>query len=167
MGIFIRYSLGHGRMLGFIPTFDFDGEKNVPALYSAVAITACGFLLWKISKLVYEQEKRNSLSWKALSFIFYFLAIDEYFSIHEEFRLIMSSYLNGGSVGGGWQTFRWYVPYMLIFGFVSIFFTSFFFRLPAKTRIQFSVAGFVYIFGAVGMEMVSSKYFFLTGRYDT
>jgi len=37
-GHWIKYGLGHGRLLGLIPLFDVNSELNVPSCYSAALL---------------------------------------------------------------------------------------------------------------------------------
>jgi hypothetical protein len=68
--------------------------------------------------------------------------------------------LGDTSIGGGYFYFSWYIPYVLLFAVIALFLIKSFFKLPYKYRISFAVAGIVFIAGAVGMEMICSRYYF-------
>lgn len=159
--LFIRHGLGYHSAWEFVPTFDFNQEKNFPAFYSSAVILLCAYILWKISNLVNEKAQSNSIYWKGMSIIFIFLALDEFYSIHEEIGRLADGVFEYGAAGG-FLTHGMTFVYLIIFGLISLLFVRFFFRLPKKTRIQFVVAGVVFVFGAVVMEIIGGKYLFET-----
>ena len=62
--------------------FNMDREFNIPTLFSSTIMLACAYILNEIKKV---SEKRSFKDWGLLSKIFIFLAIDEFFQIHEIF----------------------------------------------------------------------------------
>ena len=62
--------------------FNMDREFNIPTLFSSTIMLACAYILNEIKKV---SEKLPSKDWRLLSKIFIFLAIDEFFQIHEIF----------------------------------------------------------------------------------
>jgi hypothetical protein len=158
--IYIRFVLG--LQFEFIKTFYFNSEANIPSFYSASAILFSAILLFLIGNLGSEREKGQSTSWKLLGYIFTFLAIDEFVSIHENLTGMIRNLI--GNVGNGYLHYAWIIPYVAVFGSVFVYLLRFFFRLPAATKCKFMMAGILFIGGAVGMEMLSGRYEYLHGR---
>jgi hypothetical protein len=134
----------------FASLFDVNRELNIPSLYSTSVLLFCSILLATISSIKRMQRDRYQLQWVALSCIFFYLGIDELTSIHESFIYPVSLIVKTGGV----FYYSWVIP-GLIFTLVCLLaFCKFLTHLPKKTRNLFLTAGFVYIFGAIGLEMV-------------
>jgi hypothetical protein len=159
--IYIRFVLGY--QFEFIKTFYFNSEANIPSFYSALAILFSAILLFLIGNLGAEREKGQSMSWKLLGYIFTFLALDEFVSIHENLTG-MTRNLIGNGTGNGYLHYAWVIPYVVAFGFASIYLLRFYLRLPAATKCKFTVGGILFVGGAVGMEMLGGRYEYLHGH---
>lgn len=159
--IFLKFVIG--KNYGFIRTFYFNGEANVPAFYSTLAILLSGLLLLSIGNLKSECKRGQSLSWKILGYIFIFLALDEFLSIHEGLTTISRNMIGGNSVGGGYLNYAWVIPYCILFGGIFVILTKFFLRLPNTTKIQFFVSAFIFLSGAVGLELIGGRHETLYG----
>ncbi len=136
--------------------FCVDEERNVPTLYSAVIILMCSLMTRRIARKPGIFPANLSFYWRALSVMLFFLFIDEAFCIHELWngRRFKSLWPDGN----GFLRFAWVIPYIALVTIVGAFFIKFLVRLPRTTRIQFIIAGCMYVFGALGMELVGSKY---------
>jgi hypothetical protein len=77
-GIVFKYFFDHDYIYGLTPLFNFDTEKNIPSLYSSLALATVSVLLFKIAFSRKKSEIDNKL-WFALSAIFLFLSMDEFF----------------------------------------------------------------------------------------
>jgi hypothetical protein len=143
---------------GFQHAFDLDHEFNFPALYSAAAILVCSFILWKIGKLPLEKINGQSIYWRILAGVFFFLALDEFFSYHEGLVTLTRELLHMDRKTAGYFYMAWFIPYLLLFGTLGVFFIKFYLRLPGQSRLWFTLAGIIYVSGAVGMEMIGGKY---------
>ena len=82
-GQFSKFFLDHGRLLGLVPLFDLDGERNVPAWFSSSMLFLCGFLLAMIAFFKKTEGAPYALHWSGLSIIFLYLSLDEAISIRE------------------------------------------------------------------------------------
>jgi hypothetical protein len=130
--------------------FNVDGEGNVPALYSALAILSCAYLLRVIGRVEREASGRFSRQWTLMSIIFFGLACDEFLGFHEG--------LNDNADLSSITLFSWVAFGM---GFVSVFALIFFrtvVQLPSPTRRLFILAGLIYLSGAIGMETVAGHF---------
>ncbi|TXK38132.1 hypothetical protein FVR03_14185 [Pontibacter qinzhouensis] len=138
-----------GRADSFLPTwqatFYFDKEGNLPSFFSAFLLLLASLFLGLIAAC--KQQEKNFFSgyWVALALIFLFLGIDEAAGMHE---LVLSKFSNGHVVWGQASGAA-----MLVF---ATFYYQFYKSLNKATRRGFFVAGFCFLFGAVGLEMVGT-----------
>ena len=134
----------------FAAAFNVDAEGNISALYSALAILSCAYLLWVIARVERETSGRFSRQWTLMSIIFLGLACDELLALHEG--------LNDNADLSSITPFSWVAFGM---GFVFMF-TLIFFRmvvqLPSPIRRLFILAGLIYLSGAIGMEIVAGHF---------
>jgi len=154
--LFLRFYLGYKNALGFVPAFDFDTEGNFPSLYSACGLFFCSILLGVISIHAKKKANHDYVYWMLLAILFLFLCFDEGAIIHERFQGPVR-HLIGNSF---FFNFEWAVLYILIFGFIGLFFLKFFLQLPKKTKIIFIISAFVFLSGALGMEAIGTKIYF-------
>lgn len=142
--------------------FNFDQESNFPSLYSALALAFSSYILAVITTIKKVRKSKYAKHWKALAFIFLFLAIDEACSIHE-----MSIPLLRGAINAeGILYFTWVVPAFFLLAIFLFTFRKFVFSLPVKTKTLFILAGFIYVSGALGMELIGG-YLADTSGYNT
>lgn len=130
--------------------FNFDQESNFPSLYSALSLGVSSYILAIIATIKKVRKSKYAKHWKALAFIFLFLAIDEACSIHEMSIPILRNAINAQGI----LYFTWVVPAFLLLIIFLLVFRKFVLSLPVKTKFMFIVAGFVYVTGALGMELV-------------
>jgi hypothetical protein len=154
--ITVPYILGgfeHGLVGLLFSLFFFDGEGNLPAIFSTwlFLINAVLFLIVrKAAGLAGDSPKL----WLVLSSLFVFLAIDESISIHE--RIIDPLRQALGATGIFYYT--WIIPYGIGVVLLSIFAIPVFWRMQKKIRFWFGLAAADYLFAAIGLEMISGKY---------
>ena len=118
------------------------------ALLAAVALT-----------LRAREQTRDLFAWVLLAIIFAFLSLDETASIHEGIGKALKKYIRLG----GWFRFAGVVPSFALAAAVGATLLPFLARLPSRRRNQFLVAGFLFVLGAVGLEMVGAKLFSAAG----
>jgi len=154
-GQFSNYVLGHGTLLGFVPLFHLDSERNVPTWYSSSTLLLCSILLGLIANHKMREGECYSLHWVGLALIFVFLSLDEAISTHELFKTPVGSFLGGGS---GFTTMLWVVPYAILTALFLLVYWKFNIDLNPTIRKLFLMAGAIYVGGALGMEMISGYY---------
>lgn len=142
--------------------FNYNGENNIPAFFSSIILVIASALLF----LIYHT--RSSLNpssrkkyWLMLSIIFLFLAVDENVQIHEEVTKVVRPLL--ASDLSGFLHWAWVVPYFIAFLAIAAYFMSFVISLPIFTRNLIFIAGFLFVFGAVGLELVEGYMFKVYG----
>jgi len=96
------HTLSHGLIL----LFDLNQERNIPTLYSSIALVFASILLLWIS-IMHKNLKSPYKAWFVLSLIFLFLAIDETASIHERLTTPIRDALNTS----GFLYDAWIIPY--------------------------------------------------------
>lgn len=161
--IFLTHVLGYQHLKGFSQGFYFDAEANFPSLYSALAIVLCAALLWLIGSLAGEKAKKRSFYWKFLAVIFLLLAMDEFGSLHEFMIQPLRRVMDRASFDSDYFYFAWFIPYIILLLFLGLLFLKFLFKLPSLTRFLFLLGGFVFVSGAVGLEMIGGKYWSAQG----
>lgn len=151
------FGFGGRNFYGMDYHFHLDNEINIPSFYSSVILLYSSILLLKN----YYATKSHSpdLYWKVLSAVFLYLATDEFLSFHERLIMPIRSYFNLE----GYFYYSWILVGAI---FVSIvFFTAlpFLRRIPKNIAFRFCIAGFIYVTGAIGVEMIGSNEAFNSG----
>ena len=144
----------------FAKAFNLDAEKNIPTLYSCLALLFSSLLLGAIAYAKNLDSDRYKNHWKFLSFIFLFLCLDEAGSLHEKLIEPMRSLLNAT----GFLYFTWVVPIGFLVVIFLFSYSKFVFHLPVSTKKLFVAACAVYIGGGIGMELVGGYLSFTTGE---
>ena len=150
-GIAVTHYFDH-TLYGLISLFNFDTERNIPTLYSSIALLVASGLLLFIAA-TRKKLKLFYLSWAGLSLIFFFLAIDEISSIHE--LLIDPARETFGATG--LLYYAWVIPYGVGLLFFVFLYSRFLFRLPKEIMILFIVSGSIFVLGAIGFELIGGK----------
>jgi hypothetical protein len=140
-------------ILILVELFDLDLEANIPSLYSAFAILVCSLLFFVIALYKREHLNYEKLCWLGLGFIFFFLASDEAFQIHEQIGDITENYVKAT----GFLYFPWVVPYVLVMIVLILLYLKFLLGLPKKTTILFMVSAIVYLTGAIVFDMLGGR----------
>jgi len=134
-----------------VQMFYVDAERNIPAFFSVMELLADSFVLVIIAHFKKTLSHRYVGHWIGLSLIFFFLSMDEAFSFHELLVIPLHDALH---IHGGLLTFTWViVGAIFVIAFV-LSYLQFTFKLPAKTRRLFITAFWLYVGGAVGLEMI-------------
>lgn len=153
LGQFSAHILGHRQLLGFVAMFRLQSEHNAPAYYSGLQLVAAGVLLCLVARHAWQQSSQAALPWLGLGVMFFYLAVDEVFSIHEHFGTLGTS-----SSLYDILKYKWVITgIVLVIAIVALFF-RFWLRLPSKTRFWFALSAMVYVGGAIGFETISGLY---------
>lgn len=168
LGAFVQISkfvFGHPYLFGLTDLFNLHFDTSVPTWYASVTLLLCAVLLWIIARAKQQSQDRFSRQWKILSYIFLFMSVDEVATVHEVLGETLKQRLTGET--GGFLHYSWVILggiFVLVFAAAYI---RFLLHLPAKTKRLFIVAGFVYVGGALGMEMINARYDALHGQNFT
>lgn len=149
---------GHDTMYGLATFFELDQEHNLPTWFSSAILCLSALLLAVIATLE-PAGSRWTRYWWGLSLIFLVLSLDEVASIHEKFNRPVRELLGiGASV-----YFAWLVPAIVMLLVLVLAYLRWFFSLPLKTRQLAALSGFLYVGGAVGLELLGGL---VTSRLD-
>lgn len=96
--------------------------------------------------------RRNGAGWLVLALGFVYLSLDEAIGIHEAFSRL------GAGLTDIWPPFahRWTIIGLPAVIVVGLLFIPFLRALPRRTTWRLLLAGFVYVGGAVGTEMLNA-----------
>jgi hypothetical protein len=152
LGIVSKYYFDHDYVYGLVPLFDFNLEKNIPTLYSSIALVFVSVLLAFIGV---TNKKLNSsyMPWFGMAFVFLFLSIDEIHGIHENLTIIVKNTF----ATSGFLYYSWIIPYSIGLIIFIAFFSRFLLDLPKRTMILFLVSGTVFVSGAIGFELFGGR----------
>lgn len=144
--------LGQERFYG-IGKFYFDYEESVPTYFSSIILLLSAILLLIISKVKSKLSDPFSIHWMIISILFTILSIDEIAGFHE----IIIDPLNNFLHFTGYWRFSWVIPALIFVVIFGISYLKFLKSLSSKYRNGFILSGFIYVLGAVGIEMISAK----------
>lgn len=138
-----------------------NGEGNIPALFSVVMLFSCGC----VALLIARFKARSALlpsqprHWGLLSAVLFLMAADELLQMHETVGGALGRVLNFVDV------YAWVIPGSLLVLLFVAFFRRFVIALPASTRRSLSLSLFLFVGGAIGLEVGEALGFLLTGHH--
>jgi hypothetical protein len=150
----LGYGFDRDNVFGLTRLFDVDGEDNVPAFFSFGLLLFAGVLLSIITLRQPRGARPRRALWAGLALVFFYLAADEGFELHERVSKIAARVLGTHEL----SYYAWVAPYALgalIFGVVYARFLG---QLPRPIRIRFLASGTVYVAGALGAEVAGAIY---------
>ena len=130
-----------------------DAESSIPNWYSALALAVAAGLLAVIATEARRRRDRDALAWVSLCAIFALLSLDEIAAVHETAGARLGELVHAG----GWFTFAWVIPALVLVPAVGATFLPFLSRLATRRRRQFVTAGAIFVTGALVMEMIGGK----------
>jgi len=127
-----------------------DSEANLPTWFGTALLLFSAALLAVIASTPIR-SRPSRWYWLLLSFVFVLLSIDEATRLHESL---------GEALQRSWETsgvlrFAWILPYGLVGLLLLGAMIPFLIALPGRTRNLMLLAGFLYVFGAAGVNAVS------------
>lgn len=130
---------------------DLGFEPSVPAFYSSFALLAAAALLATIAIGEKRRGGRHVWHWGILAVLFAGMSLDEMVMLHE---LLVNSLRDSFDLHGVFY-FSWVIPGMITVFIVGVSYLGFLSRLDRRTRNLFILAAFLFVGGALGMEMVA------------
>lgn len=159
MGQLYQRFISQERFRRLVSLLYVDAEKNIPTAYSFLILVMCSILLAIITFMHSRNRDRYAKHWQGLSVIFFVLAIDEFCSIHE-----LATHITRNSLKtSGIFYFAWVIPGMAFLSIFILAYLKFVLALPRKTQLGFIISGSVFVFGAIGMELIGGYFFQLHG----
>jgi hypothetical protein len=129
----------------WIPIFSLSYEQNIPTWYSSCLLLVCSMLLAVIAMGACKSKAAYVRHWWLLAAGFLYISLDETVSLHEA--------ASGWMHLSGILYFSWVIPAGILVTILGISYLRFLAHLPKKTRLQFIVAGGIYVTGALVMEL--------------
>jgi hypothetical protein len=150
-----RYIVLDGGYPAWVGAFDLNKERNFPTYYQGVTLLGCAVLLALIAVYKWKQRDRFRVGWAGLVGVFVVLSMDELCELHEQMHVMLDE---RGVVFSGVLHYSWVVPALIMGMVFGLAYLRFLWHLPVAIRWRFALAGVVYAFGAVGMEMIAADY---------
>lgn len=146
----LKYCFGHGHLWEFYPLFHLDSESNFPNLYQGVSIATTAFVLRMVSRVVGSQGGPDAGRWRLLSWIFFYVALDELTVLHERtIEPLRAVFHTSGAL-----YFAWLILGFLAVVLLAVIAIPWLKRLPRSLALWFLAGAFIYLSGTLGMEMV-------------
>ncbi len=155
---FQYYHLSHSPEI--IDKLNVDGEYTIPSLFSSFSLLFCSILLGWISRKKWQNNDKYTGKWIGLSVIFFYLALDETISLHEQLIHPLRKLLNATGI----FYYTWVIPGSILVIAVALIYWKFVQALPPKIKYLFFLSAIFYVGGAIGMEMINGYYSYL---YDS
>lgn len=155
-----RYFLNHGEERYLTQMFNLDEEINFPTYFSTFLLLTSSVLFLLIASSKRKIKDRFSLNWYTLSFIFFFMSMDEILMLHEQ----LSAPIRNVMHTTGFFYFAWLLPAVISLIIFIGFNINFLFSLPNKFQKLFFSSAFIYVTGAFLMEMVGGKFLSFYGQ---
>ncbi|HPV83053.1 MAG TPA: hypothetical protein PK866_07990 [Nitrospira sp.] len=156
---YVKHALGLHYQWGFERQFNMVNEANVPTWFSSMILLLSAALLTLTARCEWEHGGRDRRYWAGLAGIFSYLSLDESAQIHETFKL------GEGLPHTGIFYYSWIIVGCLGVITIGLLYLGFLARLPREIRWLFVLAGGLYVGGALGVEMLESRYQYLYGTW--
>ena len=131
--------------------FNFNGENNFPSFFSTLLLLFASVLLFFVYTHV-KEESRTRKEWMVLGVVFAFLTLDENIQIHETISKFTRPLISDDF--SGLLYWSWVLPYFLFSIAIALYLLKFVLALPHITRNLFFLSAFLFISGALGLELI-------------
>lgn len=132
--------------------FDLGFEPSIPNWYSSCALLAAAGLLLLTGLVKRRENDRYYRHWLFLALIFLIMSIDEGVRLHEMIHTVMILW----GTWNGLLRFPWVIPAGIFVAILGMCYIPFLRHIEPRTAWRFVVAGGVYIFGVLGMDMLGA-----------
>ena len=137
----------------FYKYFNVGRERNIPTLYSVIALTVAATLLATNARHSWEKCDGQHRYWTGLALIFLFLAFDEGTKIHEMMGGVMERWVTPK----GYLYWPWVIPYGFAVLVLAAVYLRFLVRLLRTTRYYFILSALLFLGGAIGVDMLQAQ----------
>jgi hypothetical protein len=142
--------IGRATLLEDLRHFAFDAEHSLPAWFESLLMAASALLLGLLAVLSRRYDPQNTWHWRVLALVFVLLSMDETVAFHEStMDPLRSTFGFTGLLHFSWVVIA--APLLLAAG---LFYLPFLMRLPRPSRTRIVTAGFIFVFGAFGLELI-------------
>lgn len=137
----------------FFRKTNFNLERNAPTIFASSLHFAASILLAIVAFSKLSIKKIKSF-WIFLSILILFIGLDELLVIHEKVGRAFSENVETSGI----FFFAWVVPYGIALVLIGLVLLKSLLKLPKKTRLNFIMAGAIFVSGAMGIEMFTGWY---------
>lgn len=149
-GDVLRYWVGYDNTNWFVRKFNLDLEGELSTWYSAFTLVWCVALLLVAAWSSRAKDIWRMAGWLGLAVIFAFLSADEALGFHERLILPLRAALDPHPI----FFFAWVIPYMVAVLVIGLIYLKFLWSLEKRIRWAIIAAGFAFVTGAIGMELI-------------
>ena len=142
-----------GLVENFANQFNLDNEDSLTTWFATALLFANGAILFVVAAIKYRDGIRQFLPWFFLSLILLAMSVDEMLSLHERLTVPVRTALGTD----GFLHFAWVIPGFIAAILVAILYLPLLRSLPGRIAALILASGFIYVAGAVGVELVGSK----------
>ena len=127
--------------------FSLSYEENLSTWVSSSLLFSCGVLLTLVASARRRERAPFQAHWWGLAVGFFYISLDELVQIHENLNTSLR-------FGPGALHFGWVVPATGLVVGLAITYLRFLRELPENVRRRFTLAGAIYVGGALGTEFL-------------
>jgi len=139
-----------------IAFFGLSYEENLPTWYTSILLFSSAVTLTFISILVRQRQEPYRVHWWGLAFVFYLISLDEIAQYHEE----ISNFFDYDGV----LYFGWVIPATIFVAIFALSYLRFLLHLPRPLATRMTLAGAIYVTGALAMELPLGYWTDLEGK---
>ncbi len=152
----ILFKTGGQKLHGITHLFNLFEEHNFPTYFSTFILLSSSCLLMLIYYIKKNNNGKYKYQWLLLSLIFFYLSLDEFIELHERLSAPIQKILH--VLPNSLEYWGWTIPYTILFIILALYFIRFYFSLEARFRILFFISAFLFVFGALGFELLEGSY---------
>jgi len=146
--------IGLATVLQDLRHFAFDAEHSLPAWYASLLMAASAILLALLAVVSRRYDPQNTRHWRILALVFVLLSMDEAVAFHESTMDPLRTTFGFT----GLLHFSWVVVAAPLLVVAGLLYLPFLMRLPQPSRTRIVTAGFIFVFGAFGLELIGGYY---------
>jgi hypothetical protein len=143
----------------FIFKFDVNNESNIPTYFNTLLLFFASLLAFVLSAVKFDQKDKYRYEWLTLASLLLVMSLDEAAAIHERFSILLKDLPDIG----GFLAYKWVIGGMVVVAILAAAFLRFFLHFDHRNRLFLFLASTIYLFGALGSEMISGRYQALYG----
>jgi hypothetical protein len=146
--------------------FYLDTEGNLPTWFSGYGLAVAGALAALIARSR-RSDETPTVYWVLAALGFTFMSADELCQYHEQLTEPVWGWLQDVHFTlQGYLRNAWVLPFLFVMPIVIAAFIPFLRKLGAADRRRLILAAVVYLWGAVGMDMVSGHEYYQAGGFS-
>lgn len=152
LNILQQFLLYEGIQPKLITFIDMDSETNFPSFFSGINLLFTGLILLVIT-LSKDKSDRFYHHWLLISFIFFYLGMDEMAGIHERIGRLTSILLGMKDTMGA---FLWILPFSILLLILVFFYLPFLLHLAPLYQRLLIISSSVFVMGGLVIESIGS-----------